>query len=60
METGIGFLRMKNNGDKGFESTQEMIIKGLKVIKPDRLPLNFKVTNKFERVVGFFVNPSGY
>jgi hypothetical protein len=37
-----------------------MEIKGLKVIKPDRLPLTFKMTPKSERVVGFFVKPTGY
>ena len=41
LESGIGFVRMVNKSDKSFESIQEMEIKGLKLIKPDHLPLQF-------------------
>jgi hypothetical protein len=43
IDSGIGFVRMANNSEKSFESVQDMSIKGLKVIKPDRLPLTFKM-----------------
>lgn len=60
IDTGIGFVRMVNNSEKGFESVQEMNIKGLKVIKPDRLPLAFKAGPKSEKFYGFFVKAGGY
>jgi hypothetical protein len=51
---------MVNKSDKGYESIQEMQIKGLKLIKPDRLPLQFVMGPKSEKVYGFFVTPSGF
>lgn len=44
LDTGIGFVRMVNKSNKGFESVQNYEYKGLKIIKPDRLPLEFKMT----------------
>lgn len=37
-----------------------MDIKGLKLIKPDKLPLSFVMGPKSEKVYGFFVTPSGF
>ena len=37
-----------------------MQAQGLKVIKPDILPLTFKMTPKSEKIYGFFVKSSGY
>ena len=39
LETGIGFVRMVNHSSKSFDSVQQYDCKGIKVIKPDRLPL---------------------
>jgi hypothetical protein len=60
IETGIGFIRMVNNSEKSFDSVQELQAQGLKLIKPDKLPLTFKMTPKSEKVYGFFVKSSGY
>lgn len=37
-----------------------MEVKGLKLIKPDKFPLIFKMGPKSEKVYGFFVTPSGF
>lgn len=37
-----------------------MKVTGIKAIKPDKLPITFIVTPKYEKVVGFFVSPAGY
>jgi hypothetical protein len=37
-----------------------MNIKGLKIIKPDKLPLTFKMTPRSEKLFGFFVKAGGY
>ena len=51
---------MINKSEKGFESIQEYECKGIKVIKPDRFPLNFNMTPKSEKIYGFFVTPTGF
>lgn len=60
IKTGIGFIRTVNDSAKGFKSTLQIECKGLKIIKPDSYPIKFDVTNKFDQVVGFFVNPAGF
>jgi hypothetical protein len=60
LESGIGFVRMVNNCNKGFESTQDFECKGLKLIKPDHLPLRFKMDPNSEKTYGFFVSPGGF
>lgn len=37
-----------------------MQAQGLKLIKPDKLPLVFKMTPKSEKTYGFFVKSTGY
>lgn len=46
LQTGIGFIKMVNKSDKGFESVQDFELKGIKIIKPDKLPLQFKMEPK--------------
>lgn len=51
---------MNNNSDKSFDSFQEFQCKGLKVIKPDKLPLKFAMKPRSEMIYGFFVSPAGF
>ena len=37
-----------------------MKVKGLKVIKPDKLPLVFKMGGKSDKTYGFFIKAGGY
>ena len=60
LETGIGFVRMVNKSNKGFDSIQQYECKGIKVIKPDHFPLEFKMAANSEKTYGFFVSPSGF
>ena len=60
LESGIGFVKMVNNSEKGFDSVQQYDCKGIKVIKPDHFPLEFKMGPRSAKVYGFFVSPTGF
>lgn len=61
IDTGIGYMKVKNPSDRWFSTTVSMnSAKGIEIIKPDTLPFCFDMQPKTEKVIGFFVSYSGY
>lgn len=54
-------MKVKNPSSQWFATTVTMkSVKGVKIIKPDKLPFRFDMQPKTEKVIGFFVNYAGY
>ena len=61
IETGIGYIKVKNPSNKWFATTISMKkLSGMKVIKPLKLPHRFDMNPGVEGIIGFFVSAKGY
>lgn len=61
LDRGIGFIRVNNPSTQPFTTTITLNkCRGIKVIKPDELPLKLSMIPQTEVVAGFFVSAKGY
>lgn len=61
IETGIGYIKIKNPSNKWFATTISMKkLTGMKTIKPMKLPHRFDMNPGKEETIGFFVSARGY
>lgn len=61
IDRGLGYIRVCNPSNKPFSTTISLNkSKGIKIIKPDELPLRVSAMPQTDSVTGFFISAKGY
>lgn len=61
VERGLGYIRVNNPSNKAFSTTIALNkSKGIKIIKPEVLPIKLSAMPQTDNVTGFFLSAKGY